>query len=376
MRRFLSTVAAVIVAGSLTITGNAAAAPPQLSSQAVFNDPGKEPFKIVQHLVEMINGAKPGSQIMAADMIFDDPMVGNALVNAATTNDVYVRVVYDRVTENSKKLSKRLGEVGNGSYAIDCHNDEKSGACIGKQNNSMHSKFFLFENTLDASSVVSVGTANLNDESAKNSYNSWYTETNNEELHKYYREYWTDLVRGIRDPNYYQTRKPQEFEGVKSYFYPRSDGDTVINSLKEVNCRGTETKIRVANWSFSRAPVAQALRTLADQGCQVEVIATRFYETACTMLAGAKNVQAYGFKAGTPYVHSKNMMIEGHYTKPGQTAVWTGSHNLNNPSLTDNDETVIRIMNRPGAYADFVGNFETMKEHAELRTQDDCEEWT
>lgn len=374
MRRFLSTVAAAIVAGLLTITGTAAAAPPQLSSQAVFNDPGKEPYKIVEHLVEMINGANSGSRIMAADMIFDDPLVNNALVNAAKANDVYVRVVYDRVTENSKILSEQLGEVGNGSYAIDCQNDEEDGACIGT--NSMHSKFFLFSETLGEGNVVSVGTANLNDESATHSYNSWYTETNNEGLHKYYGDYWTDLVRGISDPNYYQTRKPQEFEGIKSYFYPRSEGDTVVNSLKEVNCQGTDTKIRVANWSFSRTRVAESLRKLADAGCQIEVIATRFYETACKMLAGAKNVKAYGFKAGTPYVHSKSMMIEGHYTKPGQTAVWTGSHNLNNPSLTDNDETVIRIMNRPDAYADFVGNFDTMKEQAELRTQDDCEEWT
>jgi phosphatidylserine/phosphatidylglycerophosphate/cardiolipin synthase-like enzyme len=366
----LRQIATAAIAGLLVLTGTAAAAPPELTSRTVFNNPrGDGEDRIVKHLVEMIHGAKKGSSIVAAAMVFEDRRIIDALLNASRSG-IRVTVIYDAANDDADRLLEKLKEAGNGSRAVVCTGDS-SNACIGS--GRMHSKFFLFSETLGAKNVVSVGTANLNDESAKNSFNSWYTETNNEGLYKYYGGYVEDLLAENRDNNYYDHRKPREFEGIKAYFYPRDDGgDTFVNTFRAVKCDGG-TKIRIANYSFSRKAVAEELLRLAEAGCEIEIIVAKFHETACKMLVGHKNVRAWGFGFLQPYVHGKNLMIQGHYSgAANQRVVWTGSHNLNTNSLRLNDETVLRIMNRPSAYASFVSNFETIKKRAVERDRGNC----
>jgi len=360
-------------------TGTAAAAPRDgdLTTKATFNT-GKDQWAIVEHLEKLIEGAWPGSHIYVASMLMDLPRINDKLAHAADKRKVVVKVVYEHGKKDgpAETLKKRLKEVGNGSAMIDCRKDEVKNACIGTRR--MHNKFFLFTRTLDATNVVSLGTANMNTESATETYNSWFTEPD-APMFEEYNEYWEDLVKGEEDLDYYHSRKPEQHGDFKTYFYPRSSGDTFENTLKAVDCKKAGGTIRLAHFSITRGAVAEQLRRLGAEGCKVEIVATRLTRDACTVLAGkkpdTKNVRVWGFKKGERWVHSKNLLIDSTYGGEREWAVFTGSHNLNGRSLTKNDENVLRITDRASTYKEFVANFEDVQKAAVERNLKDCP-WT
>jgi phosphatidylserine/phosphatidylglycerophosphate/cardiolipin synthase-like enzyme len=363
----MAAVCALVVA----TTGAAAAAPPDVTTKATFNT-GKDEWAIVEHLEKLIEGAWPGSHIYVASMLMDLPRINDKLADAATKRKVVVKVVHEHVSEESNSLKKRLKDAGNGSAVIDCKNDGKDNACIGTRR--MHNKFFLFTRTLDATDVVSLGTANMNTESATETYNSWFTEPDAPMFDEYH-GYWEDLVKGKKDLDYYHTRKPQQHGNFKTYFYPRSSGDTFENTLEAVDCEKDGGTIRLAHFSITRKAVADQLRRLGAEGCKVEVVATRLQGEACTGLADKKNVRVWGFEKGDRWVHSKNLLIDSTYGGSREWAVFTGSHNLNGYSLTQNDENVLRITDRANTYQQFVANFKEVQKAAVERHLTDCP-WT
>ncbi|OLT11925.1 hypothetical protein BJF79_23150 [Actinomadura sp. CNU-125] len=357
-----------------------------LTNTATFNSLGGS--EIVNHLLELIRGAEPGSEIKFTAFRFEERSVADALIDAARRG-VQVQLLVDGGAPTSDGQQYIPVEAAlatdndDGTWARHCGGAENpfpEPSCQGT--NAMHNKFALFSRTMGTDDVVSTGSANLNDTSGRTVWNSWYTHVENSGLFERFKGYFGDMARMEVKPDYYNENPPVITGNVKSYFYPRAkvDGDaaandTFVHTLDATRCPGT---IRVANWSLSRPAVAHALVAKAAEGCTVEVVARKIYPSACKALATAveagAEVRLWSYKEedeAPNYVHSKDATIEAGYPNTSEKAkvVFTGSANLNTPSLEHNDENVVRIMNQETTYAAFVDHFMRVKAHAESSGQ-------
>lgn len=348
-------------------------AAPAPSAEATFAEGHGDP-EIVKKLTTLILNAEPGSTIEATQYrLWDSPVV-NALRYAAG-RDVAVRIIVDHGTRNDskdehfKELESELEEDGDDDTWVKvCDDsedeDEDRKGCNG--DNAMHNKFFLFSKTGGDSNVVTTGSANLSEDSmgGTGGWNSLYTSYKNKPLYDRFGEYFDHLELEDGESDYYGENPPVTYGDTKAYFYPRAEGsgnDTYYNSLKEVDCEAEPTTIRVNMWSITRKGIAKKLHQLADEGCSVNIVATRIGSDACKLLTGAGGVSRYmsirGFKDQEHGTHQKNMMIDGHYLKNDTAVVFTGSHNWNYYSWTRNDENVLRIMDNRKIHHDFTANF-------------------
>ncbi|MGH3243186.1 MAG: phospholipase D-like domain-containing protein [Spirillospora sp.] len=344
-----------------------------LASGAYFNRLGQPDDRLVDHLVDLIDGTPDGESILGTAYHFDEPRVTDALIKASEERQVKIQLLTDYNAYETEPEVKRLKNAvegqGNDSWVVRCPARGSSTACIGT--GAMHNKFFLFSKTSGSNWVVSTTSANLNEGSGRNLFNSTYTHVGNEGLYDQFQHYFTDL--GVADPDneYYENHPPQISGNTKSYFYPRAAGDTVTSTLKETACPGM---IQVGMWSISRGSPTEELRRLADAGCTVRIVAHHIYDQACENLTKDGKITLYGFKEGKPYIHAKNILINATYTGEPHQVVFTGSANLNSPSLRDNDENVIRVMDEPRTYEAFHRNFDGMINEADYKvtTEKDC----
>ncbi|MEV3919710.1 phospholipase D-like domain-containing protein [Actinomadura coerulea] len=408
-RGFTLAAAALLAGAGLAAPASASAAAPAeagkaapgLTNTATFNEPPGG--KIVLHLVDMIENAEPGSTILFTAFRFEEAAVANALVDASRSRGVKVKLLVDGgATEADSQVFERVKQAfeedGNSeTWAKECwrppHPAMPNGppyhSCQGT--GAMHNKFVLFTKTKGASYVVSTGSANLRKSSGTNAWNSWYTHVGNADLYKRYADYFTAMA-GMRERlDYYNEDPPKLTGNIKSYFYPRAPvegdayaNDTVAHTLEATGCPG---KIRIANWSLTRSTTAKWLVKKAASGCTVEIIVSKMHGAACLPLVQAAElgypVRMWSYEQGAPnYVHTKDMMIEAPYPNTTQQAkvVFTGSANFNRPSLEQNDENVLRIMNDDLVYGAFVENFNNIKNHVEtsgqgfqIKNVQDCE---
>ncbi|TDD23764.1 hypothetical protein E1287_38685 [Actinomadura sp. KC06] len=346
-----------------------------LASGAYFNRLGQPDDSLVDHLVDLINGTPDGESITGTAYHFDEPGVTDALIKAVKERDVSLQLITDYHAYENEPEVKRLKNAVEGqdtnSWVVRCPARGSSTACIGT--GAMHNKFFLFSKTSGSDWVVSTTSMNLNEGSGRNLFNSTYTHVGNKDLYYQFVEYFDDLALAIPDPKYYENNPPQITGNTKSYFYPRGSGDTVTSTLKETACPGM---VQVGMWSISRGSPTEELRRLADDGCTIRIVAHHIYDQACENLTkpGHGTITLYGFKEGKPYIHSKNILINATYTGEPHQVVFTGSANLNNPSLRENDENVLRVMDEPRVYEQFHRNFDAMINEADYKvtTEDDC----
>jgi phosphatidylserine/phosphatidylglycerophosphate/cardiolipin synthase-like enzyme len=367
----LLTLGATATVALLACTGLSTAAPPDLGTSAVFNKP--DGTEIVDHLIRLIKGAEPGSDIRVAAFRIRDNRVADPLI-AAADRGVNIKVVADSGTAGFaekayEKLANRLGtDTSKQSWAKLC---DKGKACIGNAGTPvLHSKFFLFSKTLRAADVVVLPTANLNfKEGGTGGWNSVYTDVGNKALYERHKEYFDDLKNEDKDTDYYNHNKPETTGNTKSYFHPRAQGDTYVNILDGVACDGTrKTHIRISNWWIARTAVATKLQELSAKGCSVDIVANQISRNACTALTKPAGRPAiHGFSAGKREhgTHEKNMMIDGKYLGSYTKVTFTGTHNLTPSSLKENDENTIRITDA-AIHDRFVENFTDVKNAADV----------
>lgn len=366
-----------------------------LVTSAVFNQPGGR--QIFDHLEKLIDRTPKDATINVAEFRLQDKQITRSLARAADRG-VHVQVVVDHAAvtgqegterDNARTLRKKLNATSDEkTWMSVCGGSAAAGAMGGrgalagscKGSNAMHSKFFLFSRTSGASAVTAIGTANMNENTVGGTggWNSFYTDVGSSALHERFASYFRDLARsadsGRPESNYYSDHPPMVTGDVKSYFYPRDKGDTVVNTLRSVRCT-SGTKIRIGTWSLSRTAVSRELADLASKGCSVEIVANRIHPAACKELfAGdrTKHLSVKGFSedSGERGIHTKDMMIEGSYVHKGATAVFTGSMNLNNPSLRDNDEAVVRILDNDRIHAAYLANFSRIQHVADITAKD------
>ncbi|MCP9949809.1 phospholipase D-like domain-containing protein [Actinomadura madurae] len=383
--------AAILAAIGLTVPASAAAPPragtAAITATATFNTPGGT--EIVDHLTDLVQNADQGSTIMFTAYRFEEGVIADSLIDAARSRGVKVRLLVDGGapgTENQQFARVKQALDGDGDdetwarYCRDAAGAPDHHSCQGT--GSMHNKFVLFSKTKGTSNVVSTGSANLNGTSGRAAWNSWYTRTGDAPLFQRYAGYFADMARMRTDLDYYNTNPPATIGDIKSYFYPRervdgdlSANDTVVHTLQATGCPGA---VRIANWSLTRSEVGKELVRKAKQGCTVSIVARKIHEAACTPLATAVEdglpVRMWSYEQGDGeapnYVHAKDLLIEAPYPNTTRAkVVFTGTANLNRPSLEANDENVIRIMNDDATYTAFVRNHDRILDHVQSSGQ-------
>ncbi|GAA3733974.1 hypothetical protein GCM10022225_15380 [Plantactinospora mayteni] len=343
----------IATAAFLAPTAPAAAA---VTSGAVFNNPtvASQQYAVIEHIQGLVQAAAAGSTIRVAIYHFSLTRVSNDLI-AAYDRGVNVRVVVDSESRDYPAVTSLIGKLGTSrstpSWVTVCTTGR---ACIGNLGTPiMHNKFFLFSNTSGTANVLVQSSSNLTSGNAERYWNNAVTLVGNAAVYNSYVEYFDDLAAQVKNNDYYRSTSSGN---AKSYFFPRAgtsqDTDTIYNMLDEnVSCEGNtsvgtgtgRTIIRIGMWYFSRNPIANKLRDLANRKCWVEVVYTDSDADVPSILSGHSRIKLYRI-SGDYIVHSKYLLIEGTYAGQRDTKwVVTGSHNYSNAALRENDEALLRI---------------------------------
>ncbi|ELS53176.1 hypothetical protein STVIR_5854 [Streptomyces viridochromogenes Tue57] len=345
------------------VSATAAERAAPISTGAVFNNPkgsAAQQNAVKDHIITTINNTQSGRMIRSALYALKDQDYTDALVSAHRRG-VTVRVVLDAKFKSdaaTRNLISALGtDKSEGSWVHVC---TTGAACIATGRSGMinHNKFFTFSRVGDAGEaedVVIQTSANQTSLNTTKYWNNAYTVVGNTALYTAYRDYFNDLAAMTKNENYFTSGKVGT---EKYYFFPQKTGDIVVSILDNLSCARSAT-VRVAAFALHRDAVAQKLRTLADQGCSVRIVYNDSNDVS--KLSGHRNIALRRLSTADGYlVHSKYFLIEGDYAgHAGTKWTFTGSHNLDQSSLRDNDEAMLRIEGA-GPHDAYRKNFDSM----------------
>ena len=326
---------------------------------AIFNTPTgttDEQYLIRDYIQDLVRSTNAGETIQISmyritdhERDFADTLI------AARDRGVNIQVVFNALFAGTSSAQKIIHELGTDqkkdSWATVCEN-----GCNGYKLN--HNKFFTFSEVGGKTDVVVQSSANLTRYNAEKFWNNAVTLIN-QELYDGYVDYFNDLAKNERDDSYYQT---VHADPVKAYYFPREEGDTVTNTLDNVDCGTAEkpTMIRVGMWYVNRASVAKKLAELGDASCKIKIIYTTMANKAETVLESAANVEMRPLQESQEFsIHSKYYLVDGSYFDKKRKVVFTGSHNLTRGALHKNDETLLRIYS-DNIYDQYEANFDHM----------------
>lgn len=341
------------------------APPPQ--KQAFFNAAdvdGTPDLSLEDLVIDMVNQTPAGAKIRASYYTFTRTRMPQAFIDAKARG-VDVKFVLDNANNrNECDYSDAVSTLIDGldpSNVTVCRDCQGEGGCIGIKIN--HNKFILFSELDDGSqNVVLQSSANLTNPQIV-LYNNTVVIRDDQKLYDAYLNYWADLKAQRQDPNYYH--KVVGSTGTKAYFFPRNTGDTVVNLINNLDCSEPDGQIRVAMAFFakSRRAVAEALVGQKRAGCRVQVLLgdEELDSTTVQILEDdGVDTLVYTLTNGVT-IHSKYMLLDGHYIDKRQKLVFTGSHNYTISGLERNDETLLKI-NDSDIYEAFLDNWQLMHE--------------
>jgi phosphatidylserine/phosphatidylglycerophosphate/cardiolipin synthase-like enzyme len=382
LARLSALVAATALAVS-TLTLSARPAAAKVTDGAYFNDPlvTSKQYTIRNRIRTLIDKTPGPTKKSAAGVIrvamysYSDTEKGtiDALVRAAKRG-VQVRLILDSDTTLEPGYTQYADYFTNLARryhpAFQVRFCPIGRGCIGNLNpqSNNHNKFFLFSRTDGTSQVVVQSSANLNKTNAVSYWNNAVVLVN-PGLYDDYRLYFHDLWVQTASSDYGRVTSSGN---AKVWHFPMAIGDPVAETLsRDVTCTGNtavglrgRTILRVAMKDFYRIEVAEALWTLADGGCLINVaydepaaIEPYLSQSAAVVAALSRPLVHPGggiqlFLAGPStadnpqrrLIHSKYLLIEGTYAgKRNTKVVFTGSHNFSYGSLRDNDETLLRV---------------------------------
>ncbi|MFE3743710.1 phospholipase D-like domain-containing protein [Streptomyces sp. NPDC059134] len=313
----------------------------------MFNDPrgsAAAQNAVKNHIIDAIGKTQSGRLIRAALYALNDQDYTNAL-KSAHARGVMIRVVLDSKYADSASAKSLIADLGTDRTATSwvrvC---TAGGACIATGQSSMinHNKFFTFSrigSVGEAEDVVIQTSANQTSLNTAKYWNNAYTVVGNTDLYTAYVGYFNDLAAMKKNANYFTSGKTGT---EKYYFFPQSSGDIVVSLLGNVSC-ADRSKVSVAAFALHRDEVAEKLRSMAAQGCQIRIVYAESNDAA--KLSGRTNIDIRQLNTVDGHlVHSKYFLVEGTYAGHTNTKwTFTGSHNLDYASLQRNDEALLRL---------------------------------
>lgn len=314
---------------------------------------------VEQKLVSLIDAAVSGSRIRIAIFTFTRAPPRDALIRAHGRGvDVKLVVDGDAPSTSGSEIAALQAALGSARVRV-C--DAPGTACIGS--GIMHHKTFLFSELADGSRNVVVQASHNLTATQLSMHNNALVVRGDGPLFAAYEKTWNELFADVEIPDYY--RIDDGALGTRVYFFPRpSGGDTTVSILGNVTCDAT-ARIRVAAAFFTdaRLAVAQALAQKASEGCDVAVLAgddeiPLGAQVASALQGGGVALTRYPARAGGWGLHSKYLLIDARYAGSAghKQLVFTGSHNYTGPSLTKNDETLLKVDNA-GVFAAYLADW-------------------
>jgi phosphatidylserine/phosphatidylglycerophosphate/cardiolipin synthase-like enzyme len=340
---------------------------------AVFNDPvGGDPTAIVRRICDLVHQAPSGSRIRIAHFVVS----GEAGLDFATElvaahrRGVDVQLVLDGWQDTTPAAEALRAELGTDesqpSWMHVCSRVSPEGntsSCIGSK--GQHNKFYLFSRTGGAADVVVQSSANFTDVNSKTYWNNATTVVGNTKLYNAYNDYFSDLAAERATDDYYRTTSTGMPGGmVRSYFFPRAQGDHVLEILAKVGCRGgTTIHIGMSEWDTYRIEIARRLVELSGQGCEVRIVHGLMDDEVLDTLSADPRIGLRSLEESTTLpgrIHSKYFLVNGEFDGERDARfVFTGSPNWNHTSLRRNDEAMIQT-NLREVYDAYEANFAHM----------------
>lgn len=339
--------------------------------EVLFNTPGfsgRGTSTIHDKMVENVSKAVPGSTIRGSFYYLDHEPLAIELLRASARG-VDVQLVMDGNTKTEKSKSRPMMDLllnGNQQLAaLKCSADKcikfcqgllkgiskAGGSCHGLAVN--HNKFLLLSKLSDGSeNVVMQTSANMTSGQMK-MYQDLII-AKDENLYKSFSNYWLDL-NGEKVP---KAAKINTAGGdLQVQFFPQLFGkDPVVKLLEGISCHLPNSKIRIAQSVFTRGNVAERLRDLEKQGCDLKVIvrtdekqSSPGKEILKELSAESLIILPFDREAGedgvTNSIHAKIILIDAALKGQNERLklVLTGSHNLDLFSLRANDEVLLYI---------------------------------
>lgn len=361
----------------------------QTGDQAVFDVPGEN--RIAPHLESLIESAGSGTTIKYAAYLFSHKGIADALLDAqrggATVQIIVSGKAAGQADQQVTRVEKELAEDDDADSWLarcDAGHGGQLNSCQGT--NAMHNKFLVMNNADGTAPVVSTGTANLLGTSGGSGraapstgyFDSWYTDTGNDGLYDRYATYFADLAKMTANDDYYAEHGgPTTTENVRSYFFPRKSGYTMVEELEKADCTNGGA-IRVGHYSLKRPDVVDALIDKAEQGCGTAIILKQIDRPSCEKLGALihdkpeLSLSLRLFRKTNPrYMHNKDVLVDAEYEGTRQKIVFTGSNNLNSLSENRNDENLLRITGNVQVFDAFHNNWEGIKQVTSDNTKGD-----
>lgn len=308
-------------------------------------------LSISHKFLNYIQMAAPGSIITASIYAADNNHlnIAHSLVKASKEKNISVNIVFDSSGETDpeyKQFAKIVKDgITNGQIKI-CH----PGGCIGKRKN--HNKFFLFSELIEPKTqkkiknTVLQSSYNLN-KIQDRQYEDLIIMKDNNYIYKAYSKYWKDLYSNVKNPNYMSTsngRSPENKNSkIKVFFSPSKKTDPLLDELKKITCtKNTSIILGQANIQDNRGEAfLNLLIDLKRKGCQITILYAYLTKTFNPALKES-GITNYRFTEEENHLlHTKITLIDSAQT--GGKVVWTGSANLKDNSLHNDDDTMLRI---------------------------------
>lgn len=376
LRRIAAT---ALLLGALVLpnAGPAQADDAPIATGAVFNNPRgttAEQDAVKDHIIGAIDNTASGRLIRAALYALTDQDYTDALVSAYERG-VNVRVVLDYDYSGKAAAQNLISVLGTdttgSSWVTLCGTEvDDDVSCLGTGTDAInHNKFFTFSRVGATAGVgedvVIQTSANQTAVNTTRYWNNAYTVVGNTPLYTAYADYFAKLAAKDRANAAFITGTA---DTLKYYFFPQQSGDVVAGILDNVICTGNSTTgtsthktiVRVAAFALYREAVADRLAGLAGEGCSVQIVYTSTNAAILSTLSGSGNIKLRKLNDGTYLVHSKYLLVEGNYAgHPDTKWTFTGSHNLDDSSLRENDEALLRI-DGATAHDAYAANFDTL----------------
>jgi len=329
-----------------------------------FNEPTVRGSRklILDQIINSIRATDAGEQIRVATWYFDNQAASDALIEAAARGVKVQVVVSGHVfTDTWNAVRRALNQDdSDDTFAVKCR-----GGCRSRTHN-MHSKLYMFSRVGTKDHITMVSSSNLTDAAGLRQWNDLLT-TGSTRVYDFLARIFDQYTRdkSLRDPFEVKT-----LGDYRVWVYPVGRRNPQADQLEKVRCHGatgntgtrdgrTRIRVAVAGWfdSYGQA-IADRLRRLSDQGCDVKVVTT---------LAGRgvnQTLKAPGGRGPVPirelswdpdrdgipnrYLHSKSMAISGVFgDDTSASVVLTGSPNWSTRAA-HSEEIWVRLVERPG----------------------------
>ncbi len=374
-----------------------------LDFEAVFNEPGlhgQANTTIEDKFLTLLNMAAPGSEVLLNIYGLRLPSIAKELVKAQARGikvGVILRKFGDERSKESLKILKEgtesVGPLGKCSFGP-CLKACGIGCSAPAFN---HNKFYLFSELKDGTKDVVVHTSNNFWDEERSNFNDFLIIRNNAALYKSLRTYWITLYRGNKNPGL-----PEMIaSNIKLHIFPKRPRsvDPVLKLIQSVQCiPGASIHIAHSRFTDPRSYIADALRALKVQGCDVKLLIKNDvgHERLGPIMVsgdspGPKVISKLGdilylfpyeepvsgtlHRNGDPKrnaLHSKIILINAPMKGASefQKIVVVGTHNLDVPSFKLNNEIMMEIKD-DRLYEEYESTFQKLlKSYMDLSPQE------